>query len=170
MKIDWLIIDGYSLIHRDPDLQPLLPQRMAEARTRLIRKLETGSGIQADRVTVVFDGQSGGISHEQGTSATEVFFTPNHATADTVIEQWCAAYASKLDILVVTTDRMERETVTASGAECMSSAAFLDQLSDQKHAVRHSITRKRAKSFTLGEIFPDPPPERGSMDSPAPGK
>lgn len=163
MNIDWLIIDGYSLIHRDPDLQFLLPAKMTEARTRLIRKLETGAGIQADRVTVVFDGQSGGLSHEQGTLVTEVFFTPKNATADTVIEQWCAAHASQSNILVVTSDRMERETVTAAGARCMSCAAFLDQLSGQRRTISHSIRRKRPESFTLGEIFPDPAREKGSV-------
>jgi len=85
VKTDWLIIDGYSLLHRDPELKHLLPGRMAEARSRLIRKLETGAGIQADKVTVVFDGQTGGLSHEPGTTATEVFFSPGNPTPDTVI-------------------------------------------------------------------------------------
>ena len=156
VPFDWLIIDGYSLIHRDPDLQPLLPHRIEQARNRLIRKLETGSGIQANRVTVVFDGKSAGISYEQGTQTVEVFFSPAHATADTVIEQWCSDHACRLHILVVTADRMERETVTASGAQCMSCAAFLDALSDQRKIVRNSMSRKQPKSFTLGDVFPHP--------------
>ena len=157
MNLDWLIIDGYSLIHRDPQLKQLIPHNFAEARSKLIRKLETGSGVSASRVTVVFDGQSGGLSHEQGTSATEVYFSPANATADTVIERWTVAYASTMNILVVTSDRLERETVTAAGAQCMSCAGFLDKLSGQRSSMAHTLSRKKPPSFTLGDAFPSDP-------------
>ena len=155
MKTDWLIIDGYSLIHRDPDLQSFIPHRFSEARTRLVRKLETASGVDANRITVVFDGQSGGVSYEQGTTAIEVYFSPSHATADTIIEQWVASRPEDQDIMVVTSDRLERETVTAAGAQCMSCAAFLDELSGQRMTLNRSLSKKRPKAFTLGDSFPD---------------
>ena len=56
-------MDGYSLLHRDARLRPSSPQDLPSARQRLVRLLEEAAGDLADRVTIVFDGQIGGLRH-----------------------------------------------------------------------------------------------------------
>ncbi|MCG2658662.1 MAG: NYN domain-containing protein [Kiritimatiellae bacterium] len=144
----WLIIDGYNLIHRTGDQSGRLPRDLAGKRRRLIQLLEKTVGILAERITVVFDGRSGGDGHsgdgpdEQESSVVEVLFSPRDKTADTVIEQLvfqaglvgkpaCNAVRSTAGrIVVVTSDRLERETTEGAGAETMACSVFLDQLNE----------------------------------------
>jgi predicted RNA-binding protein with PIN domain len=61
------------------------------------------------------------------------------------------------DILVVTSDRLERETITAAGAQAMSCANFLELLSAHDAKVRAKLKHNgRAGKATLGDIFPSP--------------
>lgn len=150
----WLIIDGYNLIHRIgnhrsgnylsgvPTLREVgMPHDLAGKRRRLIQLLEKTVGILADRITVVFDGRSGGGPaaggpDEQESPVVEVLFSPGNKTADTVIEQLvfqaglAGSPATAGRVVVVTSDRLERETTEAAGAETMACSVFLDQLNE----------------------------------------
>lgn len=149
---DWLLIDGYSLLHKDPDSIPFLPDKFDEARLHLIRKLQNAPTL-AKRTTVVFDGQTGGASYDYGTSALEIFFSPGHLTADTVIEGWVGRHGISKKILVITADRIERDIVSAGGADCMSCTAFLDELRQSMSQVKRRTSRPSGKKFNLGDAF-----------------
>ena len=156
----WLIIDGYNLIHRTgaPILREAgLPHDLAGKRRRLIQLLEKTVGILAERITVVFDGRSGGDGHsgdgpdEQESLVVEVLFSPGDKTADTVIEQLvfqagtagssvCNAVRSTAGrVVVVTSDRLERETTEAAGAETMACSVFLDQLNETLARIEQNL-------------------------------
>jgi len=60
----------------------------------------------------------------------EVLFSPRDKTADTVIEQLVFQAGPQGGIVVVTSDRLERETAEAAGAETMACSIFLDQLDE----------------------------------------
>ena len=146
----WLIIDGYNLIHRIGDYLsgvPMfqaggVPRDLAGKRRRLIQLLEKTVGILAERITVVFDGRSGGgparsVTHsvaggpdEQESLVVEVLFSPRDKTADTVIEQLVFQAGPAGKVVVVTSDRLERETTEAAGAETKACSVFLDQLNE----------------------------------------
>ena len=131
----WLIIDGYNLIHRTSghrsgDQPGWLPRDLAGKRRRLIQLLEKTVGILAERITVVFDGRSGGGPDEQESLVVEVLFSPRDKTADTVIEQLVFQAGPQGGIVVVTSDRLERETTEAAGAETKACSVFLDQLNE----------------------------------------
>ena len=131
----WLIIDGYNLIHRtgghrSGDQPGWLPRDLAGKRRRLIQLLEKTVGILAERITVVFDGRSGGGPDEQESLVVEVLFSPRDKTADTVIEQLVFQAGPAGKVVVVTSDRLERETTEAAGAETKACSVFLDQLNE----------------------------------------
>lgn len=156
MTYDWLLIDGYSLMHRDPDCSDLLHTRFDEARLRLVRKLQNTPPL-ATRNTVVFDGQTGGPSYDYGPSAYEVYFSPSHQTADAVIERWVGEFGQSIQILVVTSDRLERDIVSAGGAACMSCRNFLERMNGPTKPSRPLRPRAGPTkgSFVLGDFFPD---------------
>ena len=131
----WLIIDGYNLIHRAGDYrfggQPdRLPRDMAGKRRHLIQLLDKTVGILAERITVVFDGRSGDGSDEQESHVVETLFSPSDKTADTVIEQLAFQAGTDGGVVVVTSDRLERNTTEAAGAETIACSVFLDQLNE----------------------------------------
>lgn len=151
------IVDGYSLLHRDPEFAPLLQGQLQRAREQLVRKVDRMAALHETRATIVFDGRSGLPAAEAATPQVSVVFSPSHQTADTVIERMVHEDRAPAEITVITSDRMERETVTAAGAEAMSCAAFLElgeQASrDLKRAAHHM--RQRGLRTTLGDHFPE---------------
>lgn len=150
-----LLIDGYSLLHRDPELAPILRSNLALARELLVRKLERAIPDLADRVTVVFDGRRGRDEAPRAAGLVEVEYAPSHLTADTVIERAVHRAASPERITVVTNDRAERDTVSAAGASVMSCIALLEQLAKPpRSAGGPGIGGARTFRPRLGEIFP----------------
>lgn len=154
--VHWLIIDGYSLLHRDPQLKPLLRQRLELARQRLIRKIEPVMGDWADRITIVFDGRGDRGEADPLDTAIEVFFAPARYTADTVIERLVYAAPDPATVLVVTSDRAERETVSAAGADTLSCGDFLDRLAreEARGRSRAATPRHNSAGGSLGDHFP----------------
>ena len=157
MYMRWLIIDGYSLVFRDESLARIRNRNMPLARQLLVRKIQEVAGALAERTTMVFDGQQGGLAEGFEASGVEVLFSPAHHTADTVIERLVFADTHPETILVVTSDRPERENTSAAGAQTMSCGDFLSEcerlfLQIKRRASASPPDRKFSSS--LGERFP----------------
>jgi predicted RNA-binding protein with PIN domain len=155
MDTRWIIIDGYSLMHRDPEFAER-KGNLASARQRLVRKIEEVAGSLAERITIVFDGTGKGSGEGYEAPAIEVVFSPGDKTADTVIERMVHDAAVPEEVLVVTSDLLERQTVAAARAQSMSCGDFLDLMSRHtRHAKRQARpSQGKAPGATLGDYFP----------------
>ena len=154
MKINWLIIDGYNLLHKDDELTRLFRSDMEAARHRLIRLIEPIALEMAPQTTVVFDGQEAGIDPALTTKAFEVFFAPSNLSADSVIERLACKYTEPAAILVVTSDHAECRTVASAGAQTMSSEEFLRKCRP-KHTPTAPTLPSPPNRPRLGDLFPD---------------
>jgi uncharacterized protein len=156
MQARWIIIDGYSLLHRR-GAPGKRPGNLMTARQQLIRKLEEVAGALAERITVVFDGTGRGGGEGYEASAIEIVFSPSDKTADTVIERMVHEAGDPAGILIVTSDRLERETTAAAGADTMSSGDFLDLC----ERTRSNLSRQggtgsgKKTNSKLGDFFPE---------------
>lgn len=153
-RTDWIIIDGYSLLHRDPALHPLLAGNLVLARQLLIRKVEETAGQWAERITVVFDGKREAQEQDRTHHPIEVVYAPARYTADTVIERLVGASDTPDRILVITSDRAERDTVSAAGADSWSCGDFLAHCQSQRTAACRPRRTAEARRPTLGDYFP----------------
>ena len=149
-----LLIDGYSLLYRDPALERGRQQDFRLARGQLIRRIDRLASALADRVELVFDGRDQGSREQVDTSVLHLIFSPAPQTADSVIEQKVAAASVPADLCVVTSDRAEIDVVSAAGAEVMSCAAFLDQLDRLEQTVARTLRAPAPRRFTLADRFP----------------
>ena len=152
-----LIIDGYSLLHRDPSYASTLRRSITLARQQLVRTLEPLAGILADQVTIVFDGvDQGGRGEGYESKAIELIFSPAHHTADTVIERLVHEDPRPSEVLVVSSDRRERETASAAGAQTLSCGDFIEQCESQRKEWRRQTGSMKGKTprSTLGDFFP----------------
>ena len=156
MTSNHLIIDGYCLLHRDPELRPLLRNRIDHARHRLVQKVARVCDALADHTTIVFDGRSRGRDEALSVGSIEVMFSHSDQTADTVIERMTASSLRPERIRVVTSDRAEIAVVTAAGAEAMSCAEFLDRCAEvERRAGQHiRYGNRRGRANRLGDHFP----------------
>lgn len=151
-----LIIDGYSLLHRDPETKAIVGQNLRRAREVLIEKISRIATGMATHVTVVFDGQERSASLPGGLQSIEILYSPAHLTADTVIERIVSAAGNPDNWLVVTNDRRERETVMATGVHTMSCAVFLEECTRMSRHQQQTMKRQTQKPSrpTLGDFFP----------------
>lgn len=150
--LDWLLIDGYSLLHRDPVSKPLLGRDLGLARQLLVRRVEGIAAHWAPRVTLVFDGRGrgGAGDHEPLQTTLELYFAPTQLTADSVIERWVYSHPAPERILVVTSDRAEIQTVTAAGAQYLGCDDFLARAPQAPRA----RPAKQMSGSRLGDFFP----------------
>ena len=104
MRPDWLIIDGYNLLHGVDELKDLLASDIELARHRLVRLIENTAHRMAGQTTIVFDGKASGQDAALTSKHMEIFYSPGKHTADTVIERLVAKYETPGKILVITSD------------------------------------------------------------------
>ncbi|MDD5483445.1 MAG: NYN domain-containing protein [Kiritimatiellae bacterium] len=155
---EWLIIDGYNLIHRL--FAGEAKGDLARLRKALLARLEPLQNVMARKITVVFDGcLQSPPDNPPESEIIEVVFARAGVTADSVIENivWHAECPDK--ILVVTSDRLERDAVGASGAESMAASIFISMLHEQSRNLTSRIDKfnQSREKITLGDFFPKPP-------------
>lgn len=117
-----LFVDGYNVLHDWHRIDGAPRLNTATARQEIIEAVRVIVDVEQWEATVVFDGREfgGRLQATESGSAVSVVFAPEGLTADGVIERLVAANARISRCIVVTADRMERETVMASGAECLT--------------------------------------------------
>ena len=154
MNIQWLIIDGYNLLHKIVELSTLMQTDIQLARHRLVRMVENTAHRFAEQTTIVFDGRKAGQDDALTSGRMEIYFSPGNLSADTVIERLVERYPDSSRILVVTSDHAEADTVSSSGAQVMSSDEFMAQC---ERDARKSIGKRTrpGEEPKLGDLFPD---------------
>ena len=124
MRAQYLIVDGHSVIFAWPGLRQLHARRSSLARDALVKKLRDYQDWTGVRVAVVFDGKGSAVSASADPGEIQIFYSREGQTADSVIERLASKYASRFKLLVATSDVLEQETASASGAECISAEAL----------------------------------------------
>lgn len=120
MQPEYLIVDGHSVIFAWPELRKLHARRTSLARDTLIKQLRDYQDWTGVRVVVVFDGKGSSVDATADPGEIQIFYSRAGQTADSVVERLASNYAKKFRLLVATSDYSEQETVSASGAECIS--------------------------------------------------
>src|SRR6516162_4778476 len=127
-----VLIDGYSLLHRWPELAPGQPRHSARARDELIHVLTRYHDATGELITVFFDGtgkRPDALPDEPG-AAVEVLFSRAGRTADQMIERAAHRFQAYGEVLVVTDDRAERDVVSGMGALTAGCENFIRTIED----------------------------------------
>jgi len=127
MALARILVDGYSLLHHWPELAPGRPRHSEFARNELVHVLTRFFDATGTPITVVFDGTgTGRPTPPTGPEPViEILFSRAGQTADQMIERAAHRLAAYGEILVVTNDTAERDTVEAMGAQSSSCANFI---------------------------------------------
>jgi predicted RNA-binding protein with PIN domain len=120
MRARYLIVDGHSVIFAWPELRVLHDRRTSLAREALVKKLRDYQDWTGVHVVAVFDGSGAKVTEISDPGEIQIFYSRRGQTADAIIERLAAKYGSNVDVLVATSDSMERKTVMAFGAEAIS--------------------------------------------------
>lgn len=121
MAIIRILCDGYSLLHNWPELAP------GAAREELIRRLTLYQDAIGTPITLFFDG-SGPARGKPAASeepALEVLYSRAGQTADDMIERAAHRFQPYGEVMAVTDDLAERETVLSLGGMASSCRNFI---------------------------------------------
>jgi predicted RNA-binding protein with PIN domain len=128
MRARYLIVDGHSIIFAWPELRTLHERRSSLAREALVMQLRHYQDWTGIHVVAVFDGRGAKVTKLAEPGEIQIFYSRAGQTADAIIERLVARYAKDSDLVVATSDSLERQTVMAFGAECVSPEGLRDLL------------------------------------------
>jgi len=150
MALVRIFVDGYSLLHQWPELAPGKARHSAAARDELVRILTLYRDAVGTPITIFFDGSSparSGPSETRSTPDVEIIFSRAGQTADDLIERAAHRMQPYGEVLAVTDDHAERDTVIGLGGLAASCLNFIrsveSALADLQHDLKHHNRRER---------------------------
>lgn len=142
-----IFVDGYNVINSWPDLKQKKDVSFEGARQTLIDKLHNYGVFKACKIILVFDAHKvmGSIEKkEEINKHISVVFTKDGETADSYIEKKVNSLGRKHEIVVVTSDFLEQQTVFQRGAVRMSSLEFYNEVLKVEKSIRHKADKNES--------------------------
>lgn len=142
-----IFVDGYNVINSWPDLKQIKDSSFEGARQTLVNKLHNYGVFKDCNIVLVFDAHKvvGSLEKKENINKNiSVIFTKDGETADSYIEKKVNTLGRKHEIVVVTSDSLEQQTIFQRGAVRMSSLEFYSEISK----VEKSIEKRAAKNKT----------------------
>lgn len=135
---EYLLVDGYNIIHAWDGLREIAADNLDAARFRLIEILRNYQGFRQSPVIVVFDaykvkGNPGSIEHLGG---LDVVYTREAETADMYIEKATYDLRKKHRVRVATSDGLEQVIILGHGALRVPASAFEAEVREAEEAIR----------------------------------
>ena len=156
MALVRILVDGYSLLHGWPELARGKARHSATARDELVLVLTRYQDAIGTPITVFFDGAGAppDVPKNESNHPVEVLFSKAGQTADDMIERAAHRFQPYGDVLAVTDDYAERDTVIALGGSASSCLNFIsevestlgefaEELKRHNRAERNRFTRSR---------------------------
>ena len=145
LREEWVLVDGYNIIHAWPELRELAAVDLEGARQRLIHRLRNYQGWRRCRVIVVFDAYrvKGNPGSMERYGDLWVVYTKEAETADMYIEKTTYDLSRKDHrVRVATSDGLEQLIILGHGAVRVSAMEFLQELERVEGEIRAVIEGK----------------------------
>jgi len=125
-----MIVDGYNVLHADPELKRMIRQDLQKARRILVRRLTVYLEDRRVQVTLVFDGRGGLTDVDvEIPGKLQILYSAAGQTADELIVGMLERSDSPRRFIVVTSDMADiGRTARAMGAGLLSSQDFLSRI------------------------------------------
>ena len=122
IKEEYLLVDGYNIIHAWPELKELADGNMESARMKLLDILSNYQGIRKCKVMVVFDAYrvQRHVADIFDYHNVRVVYTREAQTADQYIERFAHDNQKKYDITVATSDALQQVIIRGAGSSLLS--------------------------------------------------
>ena len=156
MALVRILVDGYSLLHNWPELARGKPRHSAAAREELIARLTAYRDAVGTPITIFFDGGGApeGTPHAHSSPELEVLYSRAGQTADDMIERATHLFRPYGEVLAVTDDFAERDTVISLGGTASGCLNFIhtvenalaelrDDIKDHNRREKHRFNRRK---------------------------
>jgi predicted RNA-binding protein with PIN domain len=135
-----VLVDGYNLIRNDPTLSAIEARSLEAGRGALISRLASRFNLQANEVTVVFDGGKALVPYpaSERYGQIRVLYSRRGETADAVIMRMAKEVTPGRQVLLLSDDREIRNAVQAQGGIVGGAAEH-----ERPRLVRSAFTNKK---------------------------
>ncbi|MGL4452388.1 MAG: NYN domain-containing protein [Sarcina sp.] len=153
MKI--VFIDAYNVINSWPILKELIKgDELENGRAKLIEKIENYSSFKNCKAYIVFDAHKVNNSEEKEefvgkNKKVSIVYTKGGETADAYIERKVNEFGRKYDVLVVTSDNLEQQTIFQRGANRMPSLEFYNEVIEVEKRIRERTKKNNSSNRNL---------------------
>ncbi len=143
MALVRILVDGYSLLYAWPELARGKARHSAAARDELIHWLTQYQDAIGTPITVFFDGAGSppNVPKNETNHPVEVLFSKSGQTADDLIERATHRFQPYGDVLAVTDDYAERDTVIALGGSASSCVNFISEIESAMAGLADDVKR-----------------------------
>jgi predicted RNA-binding protein with PIN domain len=156
-----IVVDGYNLILRSPELKPGPGRTLREAREKLVNLLSWAIGTGESTFLVVFDGAEG-APHDLGGGRVEVRFSRPPEKADDVIRKLVEEQIDRVERLTVVTSDLEvARHARAMGADISLADLFMGSMLSPRagsETPEKPATLSRKELEQWAELFRAPRP------------
>lgn len=142
MKKEYLLVDGYNIIHAWEDLKKImLEQSLENARDKLVSILSNYQGAKGIELIIVFDAHlvKGNRGNIEKIGKTYVVYTKEAETADNYIERVTKDLVKDYNVKVATSDRLEQTIIMGAGAIRVSATELRQDVRFTAKKVRRTI-------------------------------
>ena len=151
---EYLLVDGYNIIHAWDELKELARSDLSAARKALMDILSNYQGFRKCEVIVVFDaykvkGNPGSVSKYHN---IHVVYTKEAETADNYIEKVTYELGRKYQVRVATSDGVEQLIILGHGALRVSARMFRMEIEQAEGQIADLIAQNNRKNRKLDQL------------------
>ena len=138
---EYVLVDGYNVIHAWDNLKELINENMELARNLLINTLCNYQGYKKCELILVFDAYKikGHVREVEKINNITVVYTKEAETADMYIERASYKLAKNNRVRVVTSDCMEQLIIIGNGAIRVTAKEFREEIDAAEEEIRGII-------------------------------
>lgn len=159
MKSEYLLVDGYNIIHAWKNLSDIALEDLENARFKLLEILCNYQGYKGCEVIVVFDAYK--IKKQRSKiedyKNIKVVYTKEKETADMYIEKVTDELVRKneYNVKVATSDRTEQIIIMSKGALRMSARELKFEIENYKNNQSKKNIAKDSNNFLINNLDDD---------------
>ena len=144
-KEEYLLVDGYNIIHAWPELKELVDDNMDGARMKLLDALSNYQGIRECKIIVVFDAYrvQGHFEEVIDYHNTHMIYTREAQTADQYIEKFAHDNQKKYDITVATSDGLQQLIIRGAGCALLSARELKLEIDRANERIRQEYQKTK---------------------------
>lgn len=142
--INYLLVDGYNIIHAWKELDELAKINMDSARDKLLDIMCNYQGMKKCELIVVFDAYrlSGHAEEYKDYHNIHVVYTKEAETADHYIEKFAHENGKKYNVTVATSDGLEQVIIRGAGCLLYFAREFEEEVKNMEEHIRNDYLNR----------------------------
>ncbi|MGB8451502.1 MAG: translation factor GTPase family protein [Anaerocolumna sp.] len=158
-KEEYLLVDGYNIIHAWPELKEFADNNMDGARMKLLEILSNYQGIRKCQIIVVFDAYlvQGHIEEITDYHNVHMVYTREAQTADQYIEKFAYDNHKKYSITVATSDGLQQIIISGSGCALFSARELKAEIEEANKRIMQAYQDKQGagRNYLIDTLSPE---------------